>query len=32
MVLDSVEPMVRTSFAQHLPVLACLITYVSGTA
>jgi hypothetical protein len=32
MVLNSVEPMVRTSFAQHLPVLACFMTYVSGTA
>jgi hypothetical protein len=32
MVLESVEPMVRTSFVQHLPVLACLVTYVSGTA
>jgi hypothetical protein len=32
MILDSVEPMVRTSFVQHLPVLACFITYVSGTA
>ncbi len=32
MVLGSMEPMVRTSFAHHLPVLACLVTYVSGTA
>ena len=31
MVLNSVEPMVRTSFAQLLPVLACFMTYVSGT-
>ncbi len=32
MVLNSVEPMVRNSFVQHLPVLACFMTYVSGTA